>query len=684
MIGAAAAYMSGLFFASFFTGPMILAVVAAAVLVLVIFGKRRGFKTADYAVIAAAFTAAFAVFNVYTLMYHDKVVVYDGKTGSFTGEVTDISVHDGGNASYILKGRTGDGQKARITYYGSDLGAEYGDTVTIGQCRFSLPDKDWLFDAETYYKAQGVFLSAGNIKDAVCTHRGRRPLKNALISYREHMIKRFNAVLGTECGGFLAGMVFGEKQGLDNNTKTALYRSGIGHILAVSGLHVSIIAALLMTLLRRLRVNRFAAFGIMDAVLVLLVVMANTPVSAVRAAIMMNFMYSASLFRRQNDPLNSLAAASLLICLFRPYSIYSAGFMLSLSGTFGIAVFAPFAAGKRKYSGVWGKLRYALIAGICTAVSVFPLTMLYFDETSLISPLTNLLLVPLCTIAMVIGVVYLLTGGLLPILPSAGGLISIVLHISGKLSRIGIFHASRSGELVPVLLLTAGTCVVLIYFYTGRRRAVIAATAVSAAVFAFGYMGIGLVQRSRLTVAVLGKGYNTAAVVTCKGRTDVIDLSGHYREAAYVRKYLSINGADHVDSLILGENVQSQYAAYKGQLEFFPAEKCMVSGEVPVAGGEDCVNFGNDAVRIDNGTYIITYADGCLTVESGGKRVDVVPVGKDTDANSELTVFYGNVGKKTNVTVSRSMYLDEVSDGVLCSMNNTEIVFGETIKIRRL
>ncbi len=671
MIGAAAAYMSGLFFASSFTGASGILVIAAAAAVLVLMCVRKVIVRSDIALFTVFFTAAFAVCTGYTAVRYSPAAALDGCSGSFTGRVDDVTGYDRGNAAYILSGHTDSGVRVKVSYFGTDLGAEYGDTITVGRCSFSLPVNDYLFSSADYYRSQGVFLSLDSAKDVSLKHEGGRWLKNKLVSYRTYIIEEFRSTLGDDCGGFLAGMTFGVKQGLDQNIKTALYRSGIGHILAVSGLHVSVIVSLLMLLLKRLRVGRFVSFGIMNVMLLLLIIMADAPVSAVRAAVMAEFLYSAPLFRRENDTLNSLAAAALLICIAQPYAVFSAGFLLSLSGTFGIGVFAPWITRNIDRSCFTGKASAAVISAVCTTLSVFPLSMYFFDETSIVSPIVNVIIVPLCTAAMVLGVLFILTGGVLHflIIP-AGTAVRTVIWLSDRIARIGVFHTG-SGDIPAILMLTAGAAAVMVYLLTRSRRTVALASAVSVVLFAAFSLAETAVMRSCVRVAVLGRGSNAAVVVSSMGRIDLIDLSGHYRSPDYVRRYLSLNGADGVDCTVLTKDIQSQYPAYREALEYFPVSEWITDAD--------------EQITMDMGTYTINCFGGMVRVDTDTDAVTVLPA--DSEAPEEgIAVYYGNVRKSTHIRNNKqSIYLDEC-ECAQSGMGNIEIIAyrGGGCRIRRL
>lgn len=684
MIGAAAAYMAGLFFASFFTGIRELILLAVIGAVLVLIGRYKGLKRNDFAFIAVCFAAAFSVGELYNILYYNKVVAYDGAAGSFEGEVIDISCYNDDKASYVLDGKIDGIQSAKITFYGQNLGAEYGDRITIESCIFKIPESDYLFDSESYYKSEGVFLTAESVKGVAVKSTDSHRLKNILMSYRDRMVSDFRIILGNDSGDFLSGMVFGEKQGMDENVKTALYRSGIGHVLAVSGLHVSIIAIALMSMLNNLRVNRFVTFGAVNILLLLFIVMANSPVSAIRAAVMVNFLNSARLFRRQNDSFNSLSAAVLLICLANPYAIYSSGFLLSVAGTFGIAVFGPYMTKNILDSNFLWKLLRSVLIMLCTMLVIMPLSMKYFDEVSLISPITNVLIVPLCSAAMLIGVIYVISGGIISLLPAAGVLIDVILAMTNKLARLKIAYFSCGSEDLVIIAFGCSAIVILVHIIYGKRVYTgVSALLACSMVFLASVINFNTRYNS-FRIAVLGRGSNAAVVISYHGKTEIIDLSGHYKSADYVRKYITENGINQVESVSLTADVQSQYSAYVKALDFVRTGNWIAAGEIPVYGSELTLYFGETGYAYDDGTYSVDFENEVLVISYGASEAVFLPARFGLSDGNGLSVFYGNIPKSAGTVSGDSIiYLDKKEENAI---NNFEIILSEDgrYKIRRL
>lgn len=497
MIGAAAAYMSGLFFASFCTEGSDLLLLAGLLPALFIAAKPLKIHTSDIIMLAVFFFDAGAVGVKYNNCVYGKITSYSGTEGSFIGEVDDVGYYDNDKALYTLDGSINGVQNAKIVFFGDSCDVSVGDVVTLESCTFSIPDSDFLFDSEGYYKSRGIFLTAENISGFSVEHTDSHRLRRLISSYREKVIWEFRVKMGNTDGSFLASIVFGEKSGLDTDEKSIMYRCGIGHIMAVSGLHVSIAAALLMLLLKKLRIGKLASFAALNVFLGLMIIMVKFPVSAVRAAIMLDFMYSARLFRRQNDTFNFLSGAVLIICLMNPYAVQDSGFLLSAAGTFGVGVFAPFMTSGMKTENIFQRLVKSMAAMLCVTLMVMPLSILYFDETSAISPITNIVLVPLTVAAMIIGFIYVITGGIVSLLSVAEILTDAVLAAADKLGRIQFTHFSCGNKKLFFISLICAAFVIFAAAVIKNKRYISLAVAGALTVFVFSSAVMGKIEQNK-------------------------------------------------------------------------------------------------------------------------------------------------------------------------------------------
>ncbi len=688
MIGAAAAYMSGLFFASFFTeGSDFLLAAGLFPLFYFIAGKLK-WTISDISMITVIFFSAVTVSHLYTNLVYEKVTAYNGAEADFVGTVTDIRYHDGDKATYTCEGRIESSPECTITYYGDDSFTQIGDRIKLKKCLFEMPENDYLFSSKDYYKARSIYLTSMKAESVEFQHNDSHSLKRWLLSYKNSIVSDFNARMDPENGAILSGIVFGEKNGIDDTSKNLMYRCGIGHVLAVSGLHVSIMAFVIMLILDAVHLNRIASFCILNIFLMLMIIIVNSPISAIRAAIMLNVIYSARIFRRQSDTLNSLAIAVLLICISHPYSIMDTGFILSVAGTYGIGVFAPYMTKEMKSITAIQKFIKSFISMLCVMLVILPFSILYFDETSIISPVTNIIIVPLCSFAMVIGMVYAISGGLISMLSLAGVSLDIVKAVTDLFGSLKFSHFSCSSKEVCISAVFGMLLTIVIYAIYRSRRFVAISAAVAVAVFALSSALFEKIRHDSFTIAVLGKGTNAAVVVTYEGRTDIFDLSGHYKSDEYVQKYLSQNGISEISILTLTDSIQSQYSSFTKELELVKIGGIFCAGDTgDMLLNDKITSFGENTVHYNNGSYSLEYKSGRLDIFFGQRSISVMSAKDGDNADSDVNVFYGNISENKLPDLSGiTVCLDLLDLAEYRQINNFEIIISdnEELSIRRL
>jgi hypothetical protein len=265
------------------------------------------------------------------------------------------------------------------------------------------------------------------------------------------------------------------------------------------------------------------------------------------------------------------------MCICNPYVIYSSGFVLSVSGTFGIAVFSPYMTAKMKRDTFLQRIFADITAALCTSIVLMPFCVFYFDETSVISPLTNVFLFPFCFMAILSGILYVFTGGIVSMLSVAGLCTDVIMKSSDFIGKLEFTYFSCGDTRISVSasICTAAVIIIIVLFF--RRKYTAIAISCAVVIFATSIFTFRISEQNKLKIAILGKGVNVVAVISYKGRTSVVDLSGNYKSPEYVRKYLISNGISDVNLLAITGNVQSEYIAYMSSLELTETENIILS-----------------------------------------------------------------------------------------------------------
>jgi competence protein ComEC len=197
----------------------------------------------------------------------------------------------------------------------------------------------------------------------------------------------------------LQGVVVGDTQGIDEGWMMAFRRSGTAHMLSVSGLHVAALAAIMMGLARFARAPRWAGFLLAAASALFLIPFVGASPPVIRSAVMIVVVITGYWVGRSRDQWQVLGLAAIVVLGLNPFALFDVGFQLSFAAFVGMLVLlGPLQRLFRRLPDAIGSsLAVSLAAGFGTA----PVSLLVFGQTSLVSPLANLLVVP--TLPLVTG-----------------------------------------------------------------------------------------------------------------------------------------------------------------------------------------------------------------------------------------------------------------------------------------
>ena len=276
------------------------------------------------------------------------------------------------------------------------------------------------FDAAAYYRRKDCLFALRKTKITVQTKTYGR-LEEFLSQLRYESEVLFRKLLGEKNGATASAMVLGRKKGMDSEVKALYQGAGISHLLAISGLHLSLIGAGLFGLLKKVRLPVALSAGISTWILIVYAQLTGMGISTRRALVMFLLFLAAGLLKRTPDLPTSLAVAALLLLVPKPQRILDAGFQLSFSAVIGIAVMIPVlqdgwedaAPSLRVTDGVAGwniartaivracrLLRKNILAGLGITMTMLPFLLIHFYEWSPWSVFLNLAVIPLMGILL--------------------------------------------------------------------------------------------------------------------------------------------------------------------------------------------------------------------------------------------------------------------------------------------
>jgi competence protein ComEC len=315
------------------------------------------------------------------------------------------------------------------------------------------------FDYERYLLYRGVRLRGyiSRPSDIVIIRESAgNYFRTRIERYRSLIRGRIGEIAPSPEGGVLQALILGEKEGIPDDILRNFNRAGVSHILAISGLHVGIIAfiafAFIKIIMRSseyllLRFDIFKVSALLSIVPVIgYAFIAGLRISTIRATLMILCYLAALLAGRGRDLLNILAFAALLILVISPASLFDVSFQLSFTAVAAILLVAPAlgsvipqaAGGGILGRGVTATVLFVTVS-LAAVIGTAPLIALYFNRISAIALLSNLLVIPIIGFAVLpLGMLLIATTPLAPIatvlITVASFFIRIAISIIGFLS----------------------------------------------------------------------------------------------------------------------------------------------------------------------------------------------------------------------------------------------------------
>lgn len=277
--------------------------------------------------------------------------------------------------------------------------------------------------------------------DAVLSLRGVC-LAYAPARLRQSVARRLDTLFGAQAG-VVKGMLLGDKSGLTDDETENFQKAGVSHILAVSGLHISFVAALAALLLARSRLGRRTRCALLLGCLWGYCAMVGFPASAVRATVMASVRQMMTAAGHRTDGLESLSIAALALLLCDPLQLFTPGFQLSFAAVWGIDTLT---AALTKHTKGQSWLAGSLATSLGAQVGLWPVSLRFFGQVSLVSLLANLFVVPLAAMITAAGFVALACFAVWPAL--ALGFAKVVSGVVLLLTTLTGWTARLPGALV--------------------------------------------------------------------------------------------------------------------------------------------------------------------------------------------------------------------------------------------
>jgi competence protein ComEC len=547
-VAAVALPFSGAVFASQYLLPgrlwlpagMLCAVLALLTLFL------RGDRRLRLLLVALGLSAGFLWCRGYDLIFYAPAQELDGRTVVLDATVEDwpretdygvslpVRVHAEGRPDF----------DALLYAEASQAALEPGDEISvIAACRLAERTKGG--EEITYYTSRGVFLIATAYGEITVTQASGSALLRYWPLYAARALKQsVAAVFPTDAAPLMTALLTGDKDDLGDALYSALRRTGLAHVVAVSGMHLTVLAAL-PEMLPGARRRRLRAAAVIILSFGFAAVVGNTP-SVLRAAFLCACMQLAPLVGRENDTPTSLSVILAGLLLQNPRAAANVSLQLTFAAVAGIYLFsAPVSARltaklpkKGQAAGVGRALAGIFATSLGAMVFTIPIAAYYFGMVPLIAPFTNLIAVPLVWCAFALGLAAALFGliaasaGMIAAWCAALPLRALLLFVPA-LGKLPFAAVTLSSVYYAIWLVFAYAVLAMYLLWRGEKKRPVFPLAAVAAVLCAAVIFTRLsASNGSLIVTVLDVGQGQCVLLQSGGSAALADCGGGGAENA--------------------------------------------------------------------------------------------------------------------------------------------------------
>ena len=484
-------------------------------------------------------------------------------------------------------------------------------------------DKDILLNVALDEKAVGLvnrFDYEAPLWERIFARNG---LYVTVFQMREFVGDRAGAVFGEEMGGMVKGFLIGDTSDMSTEVLRDFRRTGVSHLFAVSGMHITVLLGFVELVLRKLYVPKIARMATVWVLSVGLLCLTGFSMSALRSVFMLWLVYLTFLFSEESDAPTTLFVAVSLTMLIFPYSVYELGLWMSFLATLGLVTVYPIIDEAtqipKKKSGVvtvsLKLLKAIAMTAVMTLIStmfLLPIQWYFFGELSLVSVPANMLLSPISTVFMIVGLVFMVLGNI-PYVGAVGvsatnALGESMIWISKKLSSLSFATISLRYTFAWVLVILFTVAFAVLLVVKLKRKWIVCMPFVAFSLA----LGIGVAAYNAFApndMTYYKSGSSEIVSITSAGKTSIVDMSnGTYDCFSDSLSHSAKHGATYVDSIIFTNITNSHVSS----MEYFLRRNMVKSVYIPMPNGTESVNKEIELAKLatDLGVNVYLYKNG--------------------------------------------------------------------------
>ena len=520
----------------------------------------RKFKLYNVILIFFGGLAATLLLLCSDFLYLRPAEVFNGSQIQAEGYVKQVD-----DASYILKCKIdGDFYNVYVKDYSTEairLGDKYKISGTV--INANSVESNYI---RSKCRSYSCALYAEDI-EVVCSNDivFQYPFEETIFKFKNFLLDRQKEIFADFSSGFINALTLGDRRGLDEDTAVAFKRAGLSHVLAISGMHLSIISGVVFFLLKRFGIRKAALFSLLTT-LFYMAITGFAP-AITRAGIMSIIMYLGVVIRADYDGLTAISAACTIMCLINPYSAADISLQLSVVSTVGILVILP---PVRKL--IWKTLGEStpikrllmwfsdiFVISIAANLALIPFYVFVFGTVSTVALFSNLvssIFTPVIIIASILATLI----SIIPVISEAAcvpAFISdVMVHLFTKITKLfaSFKYSSISTEYTFVIIWALASCVLFGYaLYTRKGRIQFHAVILSIVVLFASIFCYNVNNSSKIAVKVFPTYTYGCMVINEKNHTTAIYRTTDDENLYILNNKLSNAGIFKIETLIVPE-----------------------------------------------------------------------------------------------------------------------------------
>ncbi|MDY0234649.1 MAG: DNA internalization-related competence protein ComEC/Rec2 [Gudongella sp.] len=518
--------------------------------------------------------------------YNKSLYDFVNKEASFSGVVDSIEKNENGTRyRFALKlvDATIVDEKVLLSFY-ENTDFQLGQSIRL-KGELKIPSENTnplLFNYRRYLLGKNIeFQLIGNVKTIERLDYSVS-LKYELQRYFYNRVETQFSGLKTQNANTIKGLILGANNNQDKGEYDKYKELGIAHILAISGLHIGIIAGFFIFIFSIIGFKRKYNFFLTLLILWIYGFLIGFPPSTLRALIMFTTIIASKLWNKPYDFLNILAFSFIISLTINPFWIFSIGFQLSYIATVSLGLILPKL--KELFYPYKSNIADSFLSVLAVNIGIFPVQSFYFNEFPIYTFIANILILPIATINLILGFLNLATDIFVPILDLFLTVQSLIVDYMYKLP-IRTFYLSslEIGEIIVYYIL------VMVVFKIKKLQLIsktIKKTIFVSLLFLLLVISIDEFKPSVLEIDFIDIGQGDSMLIKKDSIQYLIDTGGSAFGTFDVGErillpYLVKTGNRDLEGVIITHFDKDHYGALASLINNITIDKVLVGSEIP-------------------------------------------------------------------------------------------------------